>query len=582
MILFEIKLKNGIDGAEQLFVKGGSYDAASGTLALKAGEVADFETFFNLFPHAKYAKYCGLEGVTLNLYAKGRYRIDVYERRNGGSTRISSADCDGDGAVFLNISGAKAGGYICFTVTAAGDCTICGGAWTAERQPGRQVKIGVVICTYRREDYVRANMARVAEAIDRRPEWADRLHFFIIDNAKTLQLEKSGFYTVIPNRNLGGSGGFTRGITEVCADPSYTHFLLMDDDISFDFSVLERTYAMMSALTDEHKNATLGSTMLYQDRPYVQHESGANFDGLRFRAINYCLDMRDTENLLKNEQPRNANYCGWWYCCMPVTCVKKFGLPMPFFIKCDDVEYGMRAVEELILMNGVAVWHQDFAKKISPALEYYKRNEAVTSAVRLDCSRFKVIVHFCYYAFKHLTMKNYNCAELLLKGYDDFLKGPDFFTSADPEKINAELIKVKPDWQPKKQLEEKYGKIDCDNDYKNKLSFFEQLMRAMMLVENFLPSFLFSKKPVATQAFRPKASAAFLKRTVIHYDEYTGSGFVCTLDKERRKKLRRHTLSIIFKLLFGYGKIKKMYISGRSAMCSEENWNRLFFTEGKK
>ena len=82
--------------------------------------------------------------------------------------------------------------------------------------------------------------------------------------------------------------------------------------------------------------------------------------------------------------------------------------------------------------------------------------------------------------------------------------------------------------------------------------------------------------------FRPKASAAFLKRTVIHYDEYTESGFVCTLDKERRKKLRRHTLSIIFKLLFGYGKIKKMYISGRSAMCSEENWNRLFFPEGKK
>ena len=87
-------------------------------------------------------------------------------------------------------------------------------------------------------------------------------------------------------------------------------------------------------------------------------------------------------------------------------------------------------------MNGVAVWHQDFAKKISPALEYYKRNEAVTSAVKLDCSRFKVIVHFCYYAFKHLTMKNYNCAELLLKGYDDFLKGPDFFTSADPEKFS--------------------------------------------------------------------------------------------------------------------------------------------------
>lgn len=61
---------------------------------------------------------------------------------------------------------------------------------------------------------------------------------------------------------------------------------------------------------------------------------------------------------------------------------------MPFFIKGDDVEYGMRAAEELILMSGIAVWHQDFAGKYTGILEYYiKRNLAIVSSLWCDAGR---------------------------------------------------------------------------------------------------------------------------------------------------------------------------------------------------
>jgi len=36
---------------------------------------------------------------------------------------------------------------------------------------------------------------------------------------------------LIPNKNVGGSGGFARGLVEALQENTYSHFLFMDDDI---------------------------------------------------------------------------------------------------------------------------------------------------------------------------------------------------------------------------------------------------------------------------------------------------------------------------------------------------------------
>ena len=48
----------------------------------------------------------------------------------------------------------------------------------------------------------------------------------------------------------------------------------------------------------------------------------------------------------------------------------------------DDVEYGVRNIKHLVLMNGICVWHEPFEHKYASSLEYYNvRNRLVNCAL---------------------------------------------------------------------------------------------------------------------------------------------------------------------------------------------------------
>ncbi|RAZ20198.1 glycosyltransferase family 2 protein, partial [Klebsiella oxytoca] len=61
--------------------------------------------------------------------------------------------------------------------------------------------------------------------------------------------------------------------------------------------------------------------------------------------------------------------------------VRKDNLPLPIFIRGDDLEYGLRNMKTLILMNGICVWHEPFENKYSSFLAYYViRNRLIDNA----------------------------------------------------------------------------------------------------------------------------------------------------------------------------------------------------------
>lgn len=51
--------------------------------------------------------------------------------------------------------------------------------------------------------------------------------------------------------------------------------------------------------------------------------------------------------------------------------IKEIGYPFARLREGDDMEYGIRNAKEPIHMNGIGVWHQSFASKISPVVNYY-------------------------------------------------------------------------------------------------------------------------------------------------------------------------------------------------------------------
>lgn len=587
MKLFNLTFFGPVNGTEELFFRGDSAaDSKLNRLRLRQNATVSFDTHFNLLSHTKYVKYCGIRNVMLRLHCRGNFYVNFYHKspKNENSLFYSTRFTDELEAT-LNIGSLPQTGYVYFTLTALTEGEIYGGDYSTDTEPRNNVKLGVVICTYKREEFVHKNLRVFCEGIAADPAFAERLHVFVIDNARTLQLPENPAYTVVPNRNLGGSGGFTRGIVEVCKDPSFSHFLLMDDDIRFSFETVKKTIYLLEALLPEYKSSAIGGSMIFLEAPTLQHENGAYFTGVQCLSGNTALDIADPQNLLLNEDTPKANYTAWWYACMPTSTAAEHGLPLPLFIKSDDVEYGIRSIDNLILLNGVSVWHQDFDLKYNATLEYYnRRNGLITTSIHFNTNRWVFCIKLMYAVFVQLTMKRYFCAELVLKAYQDFFAGCDFLKKTDPEKLNEELLRHQPRFIPKEELEQTY-RISFDavrESLRPKTRKRSLMRRALLTIENFLPAFFFKNKIGIGNMKGNWAKPMFLKKTCIHYDYATECGYVCKLDTARRRKIRSASFRVFFNLLFRFGKIKRHYRKNYLSTCTLEEWNNKFFPPEQK
>lgn len=128
-------------------------------------------------------------------------------------------------------------------------------------------KLAAVICTYKREDYVKRNLQHLNQSIFAQPqqEIARHLDVFVVDNGKTLdraEIETEQI-RLFPNKNCGGSGGFTRGIIEALRrKEAFSHVLLMDDDILLESNVLIKTIRFLQIVRPEHADLAIGGSML--------------------------------------------------------------------------------------------------------------------------------------------------------------------------------------------------------------------------------------------------------------------------------------------------------------------------------
>lgn len=585
MKLFDLTFSGPVQNTKDLFFRGNARLNEKNQLEIKSGDEVSFDTYFNLFSHSKYFEYCEIEKISLFLRASGSYSVNFYHKNvDGSESLILQTQCEKDAEINLDLTDTPKNGFVFFKLTARSDVVLKFGGYYAEPKFFRDdVKIGGVICTFKREEFVRRNISGVEKFMTENPEWKDKIHFFVSDNAKTLDLKSNDFYTIIPNKNLGGSGGFTRGMTEVMKDKTFTHFLLTDDDISFDCRTLVKTYNLICALSPKYRDATVGGSMLILEKPYIQHEMGGFFNGLKISAGNSGADLSDVKNLIKNETPLKADYNAWWYCCMPVEYAFKNGLPLPLFIKCDDVEYGIRCITNLILMNGIGIWHQDFSAKYNPTLEYYiTRNELLVNALHFK-GHFKASLKFLFFLFRQLTLKRYFCAKLILQAHEDFFKGPDFFNDTDMEELNKKIMSSHPQYYDINSLASEYA---FSEDEIEKLRNFEKqpsglMKKALLGFENFLPTCFFKNKLAFTDANAIHPSHAFLKKTVINVDFNNNRGYVTSLDKKLRRNLRRRGIKMFFKLLFRYGKTKKQYIKRQAEICSAAQWDKKFFEKSQ-
>ncbi|MBN9109901.1 MAG: glycosyltransferase [Pseudonocardia sp.] len=315
--------------------------------------------------------------------------------------------------------------------------------WTVDSaRPTRSASM--VICTYNRVDDCLNTLEALAN--DTEPlECLRRVH--VVDQGSD-PLESRERFAEIAGRfgdkldyirqpNLGGAGGFTRGIYEVVGEQATdADVLLMDDDVQLEPEIVIRLTAFANRTTTP---TIVGGQMLNLLHPTHLH-IGAEWADIEDLTVGKPMPgtYRDKDLLALDEeglptvQDRRVDteYNGWWSCLIPAEIVGAIGYPLPLFFQWDDIEFGYRARQQgfpTVALPGAGVWHADFGWKDWD--EWHRffniRNGLITAALRTDFSVKRIGSRLATSLAHYTIAMQYGLATTLLEAVEEFLNGPE-------------------------------------------------------------------------------------------------------------------------------------------------------------
>lgn len=450
----------------------------------------DLFTYFNSFSIKKWKKYTTIKELNIKIFFKGKVRIIIEAKSRRLCREISNDIAIGEFEKNINIENINEDILGIKIISLMDNCIIKDIIYSGIFDEWQEQKIGVVICTYKREKYVSQTIEKLVAFCENNKY----LSILVVDNGNTLKVCEKENLKIIYNPNYGGSGGFTRGIIENIKNDKNTYVLLMDDDIQMDTSVLEKTYSLLCGLKMKYKDSFLSGAMLNMDIPYMQYESTAYWNKIKLYSCGKNYDLRKEEFLLKNEEHGKFinQYAAWWYCVIPLKRVKEIGLPLPMFIKGDDMEYSIRNNKELMYMNGIGVWHEPFNKKISHLVNYFSdRNMLIINNFAGNCNRLTLIISILARCIKRLIKNNKSFLSMLDLALIDYIKGFDFLVTIKEENVFERLENYK---QNRSQINISYNifknSVYCLFNYssiKNKyINFRNKELKNIIFWEDYL------------------------------------------------------------------------------------------------
>lgn len=562
MVIQNLILKPG-----EAYFRGG--ELSSNCIQLKKGQRLSLDTYFNSLSYGVYAQHTRIDEIVFSCQLTGMARISL--RVFDGTSESIICEKTDTGCVFLtvSISSLPQGGVLYPVIEALCNLSLLGGEYTASCEEN-DINLAVAICTYKRESDVLSSI----EVLKKSRKYIS--HAYVIDNGQTLGTSVSDdLVSVLPNKNYGGSGGFTRGIMEA-HDAENTHVILMDDDIAFDSEIFVRISAILRTLRDESKNAHISAAMLSKARPWYQYELGARFNGSFIESFKQGLDIRQKESLIENIKPERVEYGAWWCFALPLSDVKEFGLPFPMFIKFDDVEYGTRCCKNapILTLNGICVHHEDFNLKYSLHLEYYTvRNHLIMLAAHGKSSAIKTAIRLLKTSAKSLFLYRYDAMPFIYKAFNDYLCGAPFLFSTNEEALNKEIMAIAPKAKPLCEIDGWDDSFRTQYEHKRR-SFISKLAQILTLGGHIIPSFMLKRKTAAFPLADAKLGDSYLSKRTIQYQLGSDMGYEMNRSFFKFLKHSFKCTGLFFKILFRHGKAKKSYLDSKNTLTSYEFWKK--------
>ena len=394
---------------------------------IQRGGYVGFHTYFNVFSLGKWLRLTPIAdvGVRIRLHT-GRAFVRVCGIHPDYNTILAEADVHAGTAPIVwlpadrsTLEASPLAFVECFCTE---DAEIDAVDWVTTTPPLRHSTFAVVITTFNRE-------AEVARAVNVLADDSDFRHYariIVVNNGDPIALRQSEYVRVVDNPNLGGAGGFMRGLLEARETGRFTHALFLDDDAVCPPVAVHRIKALVDWARDPQ--LTVGGAMLYLSHPWIQYECSARLDGLTPTPVNLDMDLRSRDALLANDRVEYGAYGPWWLFAFPLRADLK--LAFPFFVRGDDITFSLRNGFRPLFLNGVASWQESFDDKISPVVEYLTLRSLILIALvyatppRRARQLAGAILHRIA---SELLGYRYGIAEALCEAVADVLAGPDFW-----------------------------------------------------------------------------------------------------------------------------------------------------------
>jgi len=568
-----------------LYARGSFRVAGDGALELDPGVSVVFDTYFNAFAVEKWSKHTVVKNLSIAVTASGRVRFEVVHRPVGTTERIVAAGCiEADEPTTLELSlpdvdVLRTGHLLLRAIATTEPSRIRAAQWQSCDKRPNDVRVGMIVTTFERRDDVRRNVCAVVAALERLPVLRDCLDIVVVDNGRSLCAGDFGGapVTLLPNPNVGGAGGFARGLMHLRAEGRTTHALFMDDDVSFDPELIARIVDVLSYATDSQ--LCIAGAMLVRERPTCLFEAGARFFGRSLdtnRALGTGLQLDDWDDVVRaGQEDEPVDYGAWWCFAFPLDLTADN--PLPLFIRGDDVAWGlMHARGHIATFPGIGLWHDGFEHKAGPVAWFYEtRNLALVGCLAVPGYSWRhLLLRYLNLCARSLFGLQYTAADRITWAMREFLAGPSGLLAVDHAALHAavssfdgervtrlppELERVPDLVRPRgaKRLASALGSLVVLGGHLLPRSFDRRALRGVQLGE------------------RPLAAAPG-HGAMLYRDRDHTHGFVVRRDRRRFGRLFAEMLATAVRIPFTFGRLRREYRSAYPTLVSDDYWRSQF------
>lgn len=418
------------------------------SMSVRPGRRVSFATYFNAFPASYWRRWTVVTSVRLTVETTGTGTVVIYRSNaRGTQQRVESFAVSGPSrrSVDLSLSQFGDGGWYWFDIVGGVEpARLESASWSVPEADRGHGRTSLGITTFNRADYCLETIRTVAQSPEVR-EVLDRM--VVVDQGTQRVRDEEGYAEVatemgdqlriIEQGNIGGSGGFSRGMYEAIQSPDSDYVILLDDDI-----VLEpESIVRLVTFADFCRVPTLvGGHMFDMYNRSTLHTFGEIVEPWRFQPGLPHKDMKNGHDFRGSglratpwlHRRVDVDYNGWWMCLIPTSVIREIGLSLPVFIKWDDAEYGLRARAHgypTVSLPGAAVWHVSWADKddlVGWQAYFHERNRLIATLLYSLYDRGgRVVRESSYMDVKHLISMQYFSEQGRLDAMRDVLAGPD-------------------------------------------------------------------------------------------------------------------------------------------------------------